>query len=46
MGGEGLKGDEVHQVALGRRHAVGEEVDERVEELRALGVRLVHVRET
>lgn len=45
MGGV-LKGDEVHQVALGRSHAVREEVDQGVEELRPLGVRLVHVRES
>lgn len=41
--GEGLEGDEVHQVALGWGHAVREEVDERVEELRPLSVRLVYV---
>lgn len=40
---EGLEGDEIHQVALGRRHAVREEVDECVEELRSLCVCLVHV---
>lgn len=40
---EGLEGDEVHQVALRRCHAVWEEVDECVEELRSLSVRLVHV---
>ena len=39
----GLQGDEVDQVALGRGHAVWEEVDERVEELGALGIRLVNV---
>lgn len=39
----GLEGDEVDQVALGRGHAVWEEVDERVEELRPLSVRLVYV---
>lgn len=39
----GLEGDEVDQVALGRGHTVWEEVDERVEELRPLGVRLVYV---
>lgn len=43
---EGLERDEVDQVALGRSHAVGEEVDERVEELRPLSVCLVYVRET
>lgn len=45
-GGRGLKRDEVHQVALGRSHAVREEVDEGVEELRPLSVRLVYVGET
>lgn len=40
-----LEGDQVHQVALRGRHAVGEEVDERVKELRSLSVRLVYVRE-
>lgn len=40
---EGLEGDEVHQVALRWGHAVWEEVDERVEELRPLSVRLVYV---
>lgn len=39
----GLERDEVHQVALGRSHAVREEVDERVEELSPLSVRLVYV---
>ena len=39
----GLQGDEVHQVPLGRGHAVWEEVDQRVKELCALGVGLVHV---
>lgn len=39
----GLESDEVNQVALGRGHAVREEVDKRVEELRPLSVRLVHV---
>lgn len=38
-----LEGDEVYQVALGRRHAVREEVDECVEELRPLSVRLIDV---
>lgn len=45
-GGRGLKRDEVYQVALGRSHAVREEVDEGVEELRPLSVRLVDVWET
>lgn len=40
-----LEGDQVHQVALRGRHAVGEEVDECVKELRSLSVRLVYVRE-
>lgn len=39
----GLKRDEVYQVALGRSHAFWEEVDEGVEELRPLSVRLVHI---
>lgn len=42
----GLERDQVHQVAFGRSHAVREEVDERVEELRPLGVGLVDVGET
>lgn len=41
--GEGLEGDEVDQVALGRGHAFWKEVDEGVEELRPLSVGLVHV---
>lgn len=45
-GREVLKSDEVHQVAFGRSHAVREEVDQGVEELRPLGVRLVYVRES
>lgn len=45
-GGAVLKGDEVHQVAFGWSHAVREEVDQGVEELRPLGIRLVHVRES
>ncbi len=40
---EGLECDEVYQVALGRGHAVREEVDERVEELSPLSVRLIYV---
>lgn len=42
----GLKRDEVYQVALRGSHAVREEVDEGVEELCPLSVRLVDVRET
>ncbi|TNN37518.1 hypothetical protein EYF80_052313 [Liparis tanakae] len=41
--GAGLERDEVDQVALGRSHAVRKEVDERVEEMRPLSVRLVHI---
>lgn len=44
--GEMLKGDEVYQVALRRRHAVWKEVDQRVKELRPLSVRLIDVGET
>lgn len=43
--GGALECDEVYQVALGRSHAFGEEVDEGVEELRPLSVRLVHIGE-
>lgn len=43
---EVLKGDEIHQVAFGWSHAVREEVDQGVKELRSLGVGLVYVRET
>lgn len=38
-----LQGDEVHKVTLGWGHIVREEIDERIEELRALGIRLIHV---
>lgn len=38
-----LERDEVYQVALGRGHAVRKEVDECVEELRPLSVRLVYI---
>lgn len=43
LGRAALEGDEVDQVALGRGHAFGEEVDEGVKELRPLSVGLVHV---
>lgn len=41
--GSELERDEVYQVALGRGHAVRKEVDECVEELRPLSVRLVYI---
>lgn len=42
-GWEGLERDEVYQVALRWSHAVREEVDERIEELRPLSIRLIYV---
>lgn len=42
-GRSGLKRDEVYQVALGWSHAVRKKVDQGVEELRPLCVRLVNV---
>lgn len=42
-GWEGLERDKVYQVALRWSHAVWEEVDERIEELCPLSVRLVYV---
>lgn len=43
MCGAWLQGDEVDKVTLGWGHIVREEIDERVEQLRALGVRLIHI---
>ncbi len=41
--GAWLQGDEVDKVTLGWGHIVREEIDKHVEQLCALGVRLIHI---